>query len=78
MFLSISFDMRSDQLEDIYNRQFTGDADVDPIGGRKRRPAGSIYIINCHDIYIYNIYKMWLEFYVSRKPINNILIYIYD
>lgn len=23
-------------LEDIYNRQFTGDADVDPIGGRKR------------------------------------------
>lgn len=42
MFLSISFDMfRSEvQLEDIYNRQFTGDADVDPIGGRKRRPAG--------------------------------------
>mmetsp|Transcript_32477 Transcript_32477/g.39952 ORF Transcript_32477/g.39952 Transcript_32477/m.39952 type:complete len:275 (+) Transcript_32477:78-902(+) len=23
-------------LEDIYNRQYTGDADVDPIGGRKR------------------------------------------
>lgn len=28
--------LRMDRLEDIYNRQFTGDADVDPIGGRKR------------------------------------------
>ena len=40
--VSISFDMFPSfevQLEDIYNRQFTGDADVDPIGGRKRRPT---------------------------------------
>ena len=34
----------------------------------------SIYIINCHDIYI--ISTKWLEIYVSIKPINNI--YIYD
>ena len=25
--------------QDIYNRQYTGDADVDPPGGRKRPPS---------------------------------------